>query len=87
MKHLFVTTCRSGERLDDGDLRGLSARCAGAGAGAGIIARAGSIGGTRQPPKPGSAHARPNGAPAYYLGRPASLWIGVTSPRARRQHA
>ena len=26
---------------------------------------------------------RPNGAPAYYLGRPASLWLSVTS-RARR---
>jgi len=22
-----------------------------------------------------SPHARPHGAPAYYLGRPASMWI------------
>jgi hypothetical protein len=49
--------------------------------------QAGSFGGTRRPPEPGSARARPNGAPAYYLGRPASLWISVTGPRARRQHA
>jgi hypothetical protein len=37
----------------------------------------------------GSADYRPNGAPAYYLGRPASLWIGVTSrtPQARRTHS
>ena len=27
-----------------------------------------------------SAYARPNLAPAYYLGRPASLWISVTTP-------
>jgi hypothetical protein len=32
---------------------------------------------------------RPNNAPAYYLGRPASLWISVTTgysgePDARR---
>jgi len=26
--------------------------------------------------------ARPNGAPAYYLGRPASFWIAVTTRRA-----
>lgn len=25
---------------------------------------------------------RPNGAPAYYLGRPASVWIAVTTRRA-----
>ncbi len=27
---------------------------------------------------------RPNGAPAYYLGRPAQLWITATRPRPRR---
>jgi len=26
--------------------------------------------------------ARPNGAPAYYLGRPASFWIAVTTRHA-----
>ena len=25
--------------------------------------------------------ARPNGAPAYYLGRPASIWITSTTRR------
>ena len=24
---------------------------------------------------------RPNGAPAYYLGRPASVWIAITTRR------
>jgi hypothetical protein len=24
---------------------------------------------------------RPNSAPAYYLGRPASVWLTVTTPR------
>jgi hypothetical protein len=27
------------------------------------------------PANTGSSYARPNSAPAYYLGRPASLWI------------
>jgi hypothetical protein len=31
----------------------------------------------------GSAYSRPNGAPAYYLGRPASLWISITSRAPR----
>jgi hypothetical protein len=31
----------------------------------------------------GSADRRRVGAPAYYLGRPASLWISITSPEAR----
>src|SRR5215470_6218979 len=31
------------------------------------------------------ADYRPNAAPAYYLGRPASLWVSVTSPRRRRR--
>ena len=32
----------------------------------------------------GSADHRPNGAPPYYLGRPANVWISVTrrAPRA-----
>jgi hypothetical protein len=28
----------------------------------------------------GSADSRSNAAPAYYLGRPASLWISVAGP-------
>jgi hypothetical protein len=31
------------------------------------------------------AIARPNGAPAYYLGRPACVWITAMSPRHRRK--
>lgn len=34
-------------------------------------------------PQPG--RSRPNGAPAYYLGRPASLWLSVTSPARHAQ--
>ena len=33
---------------------------------------------------PQSGSCRPNCAPAYYLGRPASLWIAATGPRRRR---
>jgi hypothetical protein len=33
---------------------------------------------------PGSADRRRSGAPAYYLGRPASVWITTTSPRGAR---
>lgn len=31
--------------------------------------------------EPGRATSRPNSAPAYYLGRPARLWITVMNPR------
>ncbi len=31
----------------------------------------------------GGVTPRPNGAPAYYLGRPASLWIAAFGPRRR----
>jgi hypothetical protein len=27
------------------------------------------------------SHIRPNGAPAYYLGRPASVWLTITTRR------
>ena len=37
------------------------------------------------PPQPGTMDSRPNGAPAYYLGRPASLWISITAPRSGRR--
>ena len=26
---------------------------------------------------------RPNGAPAYYLGRPASVWLTITTGRPK----
>jgi hypothetical protein len=32
------------------------------------------------PSEPGRAMSRPNGAPAYYLGRPARIWITAMSP-------
>jgi hypothetical protein len=35
------------------------------------------------PAEPERAIRRPNGAPAYYLGRPAALWMSVTRPRRR----
>ena len=34
--------------------------------------------------RPREMYARPNGAPSYYLGRPAAFWITVMSPRAKR---
>ena len=37
-----------------------------------------------QPGDGGVTILRPNGAPAYYLGRPASLWIAALRPR--REH-
>jgi hypothetical protein len=42
--------------------------------------------GDRDKPGPGQAAvtSRPSTAPAYYLGRPARLWITVMRPRHRR---
>ena len=34
--------------------------------------------------EPAQQFSRPNGAPAYYLGRPAWLWITAMSPRRSR---
>jgi len=34
---------------------------------------------TRSRPEPN----RPHGAPAYYLGRPASLWLTALAPRSQ----
>ena len=36
------------------------------------------------PARPTWAASRPNGAPAYYLGRPAWLWITALTPRRSR---
>ncbi len=37
-----------------------------------------------QPPRrPEQENSRPNTAPAYYLGRPAWLWLAATRPRRR----
>jgi hypothetical protein len=35
------------------------------------------------PAEPERKVRRPNGAPAYYLGRPAALWMAATRPRRR----
>ena len=35
------------------------------------------------PAEPERAIRRPNGAPAYYLGRPAALWMSITRRRRR----
>src|SRR5262249_10706707 len=37
------------------------------------------------PEQPEQDPCRPNTAPAYYLGRPAWLWINVMTPRSRRK--
>ena len=37
------------------------------------------------PAEPKQQVRRPNGAPAYYLGRPAALWITAMSPRCQRK--
>jgi hypothetical protein len=36
------------------------------------------------PGEPDPHVSRPNCAPAYYQGRPASLWINAMKPRRRR---
>jgi hypothetical protein len=46
--------------------------------------RAGTAGSViHGPGGPGHAIRRPNTAPAYYMGRPASVWITAMSPRRR----
>ena len=37
------------------------------------------------PAEPEPDIRRPNGAPAYYLGRPFALWITAMSPRCQRK--
>src|SRR5262249_42255693 len=47
--------------------------------------RAGTSGSAiRDPGERGQEIRRPNTAPAYYLGRPASMWIAVMRPRRRQ---
>jgi hypothetical protein len=38
---------------------------------------------SKSPAEPRRRARRPNGAPAYYIGRPAALWITATRPRRR----
>jgi hypothetical protein len=65
----------------DGPLEGAKIRCLAGHWFNGPIASltlAGTNSGQRQQVR------RPNAAPAYYLGRPASVWITAMSPRRRR---
>jgi hypothetical protein len=73
-------TVKSGEE----HAPGTAGRALGAGPDSCRHQSASPFGGTPNPPKRGSTASRPNGAPAYYLGRPASLWISVISPRRKR---
>jgi hypothetical protein len=38
------------------------------------------------PAEPDRKARRPNGAPAYYLGRPAAMWITAMHPAPRARH-
>ena len=40
-----------------------------------------------QPPPAPEMHARPNCAPPYYQGRPATLWITIMNPQTKRTAA
>lgn len=42
---------------------------------------------TAQPDSISSARVPPAGVPAYYLGRPAHVWMDVFRPRARHAAA
>jgi hypothetical protein len=50
---------------------------------AAMMAMPALAGPSSSPRRAGQAIRRPNTAPAYYLGRPASLWITAMSPRRR----
>jgi hypothetical protein len=79
------------ERLDDSSPGRPTANSPAARAG--VIARGTLVdgrGGTivrGHPGKPWRDIAHPNAAPAYYLGRPARMWITAMSPRCRRKTA
>lgn len=64
---------------------GTAGRALGAGPDSCRHQSASPFGGTPKPPKRGSTASRPNDAPAYYLGRPASLWISVMPPTGSGQ--
>jgi hypothetical protein len=72
------------ERTDQHD-PGTAANAPGASSAGGQDGRSGTGKSViHDPDKPGKAIRRPNTAPAYYLGRPASLWITAMSPRRGR---
>jgi hypothetical protein len=82
-------TCRFRDGPDDAAPRRLTASSPSATARAGNIARRTcpdtTAGPARHPPgQPEPATSRPSTAPAYYLGRPARLWISAMTPRSRR---
>jgi hypothetical protein len=83
------TACRFRDRPDDAGPRRLTANSPSATATAGNIPRdtcpdRGDGPAVRHlPGQPDREASRPNTAPAYYLGRPAWLWLSATRPRRR----
>jgi hypothetical protein len=77
-------TCESADNHQPVTAAGaVSARRAGpAGTDHGCAGPAGPV--VHGPAGPGQEIRRPNTAPAYYLGRPASVWITAMRPRRRR---
>jgi len=80
---------RFGDRTDDAGPRPLTATSPVAAARAGAIPRhtrpdPGAPPAVRhRPTQPEQENSRPDTAPAYYLGRPARLWLSATRPRRR----
>jgi hypothetical protein len=86
-----AATYRFGEGIDNGGLGRPTAESPAARTGIiGHHARLDGRGGNSIRPRPGAPRQeirRPGTAPAYYLGRPAGLWITAMSPRQRRSRA
>lgn len=89
MKHLYVTTYRVREGFQAGQgLLELRRVPPDAETGAVVVAHYARVDGTggfvvHDVPEQPRHTPRSNCAPAYYQGRPASLWINVTKPRRR----
>ncbi len=83
--------CRFRDRPDGAGPRRLTAKSPAVTARAGTIPRdtrpdRGAGPAVRHlPGQPEQETSRPNTAPAYYLGRPAWLWLSATRPRRRRK--
>ena len=85
-----AATYRFRDGIDDGGLGRPAAESPAARAGiighhARLDGRGSSI--RHRPGAPQPESPRPSTAPAYYLGRPAGLWITAMSPRHRRSRA
>ena len=94
MNHLYVSTYQLPEALQAGhDQLRLRPVPPDAETGADVIANNARINGTGEsvvyeiPRELDPTASRSNCAPAYYLGRPASLWINVMKPRRMRTAA